>query len=93
MADVTTWYLVVQLVSSVIPVTADGPFSGPSPLVGPITEQQCEEVKKTLAALPDVVSASCRRAIGMTTVTRGPIGYVRPIFEGDGVVSLGSDHQ
>jgi hypothetical protein len=74
----------------VIPASANGPFSGPSPLVGPITEQQCEEVKKSLAALPGVVSASCRRAIGMTTVTRGQIGFVYPIFEGDSVVSLGS---
>lgn len=84
MADAAVWYLVVQMASSAVYPIAEHP-----PMVGPITETQCEAVKASIKVLPEIVMARCRRVVAMRMVSDGPMGYAAPIFEGDLSVPVG----
>lgn len=84
--DPAIWYLVVELMSST--VTPRSP-----PMVGPVTEQQCEQTRSAIGQLPEIVTARCRKMIGAMTCTIGghPGGTeICPIFDDGHFVPLGS---
>lgn len=72
------WYLVLALASSVL-----SPLPRQQPLMGPVSHEQCEQAKDQLAKLPNVVSATCRKAVAMITKSEGAIAYAYPVFEGE----------
>jgi hypothetical protein len=80
-----TWYLVLELTASVF-----SPLPRQQPIVGPVTEAQCEQAMAAMSSLPQVISATCRKAVAMTTKSDGAIAYAYPVFEGDGFVPVGN---
>lgn len=86
MAESAVWYLVVQTLAATI-----APFPTTAPMVGPITETQCEQTRASLTLLPDVVSARCKRVVGgRLCQIDGSHAMVCPIFEGDLSAPVGS---
>jgi hypothetical protein len=78
------WYLTIQLASP--------PIGLAQPLFGPVTEEQCRQVRASIDGLPSVVAAQCRKMVAMFTcgIDGRPGTYTAcPIFEGDGFMSVG----
>lgn len=81
-----SWYLVLELAASMVLPLTESPT-----LMGPMAEAQCEQARSSLGPLPAVVSARCRKAVGMMTkTTNNATAYAVPIFEGDLSVSVSS---
>lgn len=84
MADAATWYLVVEVLASALTPGSNVPPGLPKPVVGPVTQQECEQTKIALknAAMNPVI-AECKMAVGMSTYRYTKHGPLRPIFEGE----------
>ena len=75
------WYLIIELAG-----TAVGNPTARAQMVGPVTQQECEEAKASIGKLPVVMSAQCRRMVGVRSCAldgRPGVSYVCPIFEDD----------
>ena len=76
--DPVIFYLVLQM-------TAASPTATGGRL-GPMTESQCEESRQRLGQFPEVMTATCKKAVAFYACTvdgRPGIGAACPIFEGD----------
>lgn len=83
MADAATWYFVVEVLASTFP-TSSVPPGLPRPIVGPVTQQECQQTKAALAnAQMNRMTGECKMAIGMSTYRYTRHGPLRPIFEGE----------
>lgn len=78
MADVKTVYLVIEVIRSSMP----GAGYVPEAPLGPMTAQQCEQMRPTYEGWPGTASVACKPATGWRACSAGPaFGMACPVFD------------